>query len=238
MAGFDRVRLPPASLGMGLQEMLEAQANVPFRPVNSHQRGQGMGMGAVAPRSSLAKLLRTPATTPDEPPSVGKSGFSILGQNHQAGQEGFETPQEPGQVKHHRPTFRDISRREIAPARAGPLTPKEAFKNRKFKTPAQAEAKDEEISDESPFRFGKFAMGTKVLSEDGGDTVAETQATQPRSRRRHLQVGGELVVAEQKTRRSSKEEARIVVPKLKLDGARRPRMSSHWPGKPGGLRNP
>ena len=58
MAGPDRARLPRDGLGLGLSEMLQTQANLPFRPLHEGQRGEGVGMGSNASGVSITRLLR------------------------------------------------------------------------------------------------------------------------------------------------------------------------------------
>ena len=85
MAGPDRARLPRDSLGLGLSEMLQTQANLPFRPLHEGQRREGMGMGSNASGVSITRLLRVPATTSVEPRRGGPSSAS----------QGFDDPGEP-----------------------------------------------------------------------------------------------------------------------------------------------
>ena len=73
MAGPDRARLPRDGLGLGLSEMLQTQANLPFRPLHEGQRGEGMGMGSNASGVSITRLLRVSATTSIEPRRSGPS---------------------------------------------------------------------------------------------------------------------------------------------------------------------
>ena len=101
MAGPDRARLPRDSLGLGLSEMLQAQATCPFDPCTRVNAGRGMGMGSNASGASITKLLRVSATTSIEPrrggPSSASQGLTTPGE-----------PQEPLEANQPRVTMSDI----------------------------------------------------------------------------------------------------------------------------------